>query len=276
MHREEVTFREYKVMLQQERFIGKEERLLQAAREFWQDFNQAIAGVVTDVKGDLNKIATRREIKFYDTDDRFLYRSSYIFRERCDIDPSDFARRRLRQREVTLKFRHPDRYISQDRSMKASEAKNKTTKFEEDIKSPFSVLYSFSTTQPISPKQNLDRLQDLTALYPDFADELELYNGKNSIQTVKASILELVIKGATIGIRKHPQIDAECALIVWYDKNERERPVAVEFSFRYGDENEGYTRKMSQRAYDVFLILPECLKDWIAADERTKTAFIYS
>lgn len=268
MYKEEVISREYKVMLQKERFIGAEEQLLQAAREFWRDFKNAIADVINDVEGDLKKIVDRREIKFYDTDDRFLYRISYIFRERCDINTGN--------REVTLKFRHPDRYLSQDRSMKAIESKKKTTKFEEDIKSIFSVLYSFSTTQPIDRKHNLDSLQDITALYPDFRDELDLYKGKNSIQEVKAPIGELVIKGAKFRIRKQPQIDAECALIVWYENDDPERPVAVEFSFRYGDENEEYTRKMSQRAYDVFQILPECLKDWIAADERTKTAYIYS
>lgn len=268
MHRETVTSREYKVMLQKERFIGTEEQLLRTASTFWRSFKDAITVIVNGVDGDLKKITDRREIKFYDTENHLLYQEHYIFRERRDIGTG--------KQEVTLKFRHLDRYISQDRSMKASDLNERCPKFEEDIKPPFSVLYSFSTTQPLSHDRNLNTLQDIAQLYPDFPDELNLYKGEESLQEVGDTIHELVIKGARFRIRDQPQMNSECALIVWYDKNDREKPVVVEFSFRYRDKHEGYTQTVSQRAYDVFRVLQEHLKDWIAPDSETKTAYIYS
>jgi len=36
-------------------------------------------------------------------------------------------------------------------------------------------------------------------------------------------------------------VDAECALIVWYDDDARhDRPVAIELSFRYGNKDGSY------------------------------------
>jgi hypothetical protein len=49
-----------------------------------------------------------------------------------------------------------------------------------------------------------------------------------------------VLAGANLQIGKTPRVDAECGLIVCYDDNgARDKPVAVEFSYRYGNKDEG-------------------------------------
>lgn len=266
-----VISREYKLMLRKELFTGDEQQVLRVASAFWHGFTQAINNMVLDVDGDLQEIADKRIIKFYDTDENLLSSNHYILRERYNISNDN--------KEITLKFRHPDRYISQDRNMNAGDAARGKTKFEEDIKadtkSPFSILYSFSTTQKISFDENLSKLQDAARLYPDLQEKLIGYTKEKEIKTVGITVRELVIKGAKFQIKNQPRLDSECSLIVWYDdKGDEKQPVAVEFSFKYGDENEDYTSKMAHRAYDVFQGLQK-LTSWVDPESDTKTAYIY-
>jgi hypothetical protein len=264
---EKVISREYKVMLCKDLFAGDEQQLLKTANKFWDVFSQAINNIVSNVDGDLEEIADNRIIRFYDTEEHMLYKNDYIFRERQDTNTGE--------REVTLKFRHLDRYVAQDRNMESGNTEGET-KFEEDIKIPFSVLYSFSTTQKIFRNNNFNKLQDIAKLYPDLSYKLIHYREEEKIKTVGLTIRELVIKGARFQIRNNPQLDSKCALIVWYDNNgDDQKPIAVEFSFKYGDENEGYTRKMAQRAYDVCQILQQKLTSWVDLKSDTKTAYIY-
>ncbi|MBD2015341.1 hypothetical protein H6F96_15360 [Microcoleus sp. FACHB-53] len=116
-----VISREYKLMLRKELFTGDEQQVLRVASAFWHGFNQAINNIVLDVEGDLQEIADQRIIKFYETDENLLYSNHYILRERYEIGKD--------KKEITLKFRHPDRYISQDRNMQAGEADRGRTKF---------------------------------------------------------------------------------------------------------------------------------------------------
>ena len=147
---EKVVAREYKVMLRAEQFAGDESKLLDAANEFWEAFTQAINPLDLKTDGSLKEITDRRIIDFYDTDTpHLLYGNDYIFRVRRDTSTDE--------REITLKFRHLDRYIAQDRDMDAREA-SQEKKFEEDIKSPFTVLYSFSTTQALAATKHLNTL----------------------------------------------------------------------------------------------------------------------
>src|SRR5690349_10137155 len=107
MNREKVISREYKLVLKAENFTGAENSLLKKAHSFWTNCKKVIKPVTSLTEGDLNKIAAQREIRFYDTPDLALHGMDYIFRERKNLLKDE--------KEVTLKFRHPDRYISQDR-----------------------------------------------------------------------------------------------------------------------------------------------------------------
>ncbi len=265
-----VVSREYKVMLKKQRFMGSQVNLLQRAAEFWHDFQGSIQDIVIDTDGSLNEIEKERSIRFYDTADRRIRRGDYVFRERVDL--------KTNKREVTLKYRHPDRYISQDRDMAAANVDQGKTKFEEDIKLPFIKLYSFSTKQPISDDKNLNQLNDPGDLYPDFKKRLKSYQKNEPIKVVNNfTAREVVITGADFQIRKSPKVEAECALVVWYDvAGEEDQPVVVEFSFKYENKQEEYGGKASQRAYEVFGRLKDRLGDWVDPEGITKTAYVYS
>ena len=265
-----VVSREYKVILRAARFGGDEGRLLETAGAFWREAGEAFTGVVVHVGGNLSKVQARRLIRFYDTPRRDLNANAYIFRERAEIDG--------KLREVTLKFRHPDRYLAQDRDMSAVAGADARTKFEEDIKPPFQSLYSHSTTQRIASTKTLDTLKDLDDLYPGTKPTLERLKD-TPIEVVNGfTAREFVVGGAEMELGKSRNVKAECALIVWYDggdSSKSESPVVVEFSFKYGDARENYGGGSARRAYETFNVLQHGLTDWVDKTSQTKTAFAY-
>ncbi|GAA4482928.1 hypothetical protein GCM10023094_33810 [Rhodococcus olei] len=266
-----VTSREYKIMLRAAMFTGTEDIVLRKADAFRHASETPIRAVAFDIDGTLDSVSKRRRIRFVDTPGQHLRRHDYILRERTDVVTG--------QRETTLKFRHPDRYVAQDCHLSTDEPDWGTAKFEEDIKPPHHSLYSFSTTLEIGAGRRLDRLKDATGLYPGLADQLPSIDGHEPISTVGAStIRELVLTGADIQIGRSPKVEAKCALIVWYDLDkDPESPVVVEFSFRYGDKNEQYAGAVARHAHDAFLSLQgPALADWVDPESMTKTSYVYS
>ena len=264
-----VTSREYKVMLRPGRFRGNERRLLVAADHLWDDFSKRVRSVVVDSSGRLDTIGVRRSITFYDTRDHRLNAARYIFRDRRDATSE--------ARDVTLKFRHGDRYFAQDREMDAAAPADAKTKFEEDVKGPFVSLYSFSTRVMLDDEQQFKTLADLRRLYPGVAERIAGFRDNARLTAVGGfTARELVVTGATLQIGKTPGVDAECALIVWYDDDgAADKPVAVELSYRYGDKDEKYGGGTTRRAFEVFSLLQSKLGKWVDPKPRTKTAFVY-
>ena len=266
-----IVSREYKAMLKASRFSGDENRLLEAAAQFWREAGKAFGEVVVEVGGNLSKIQARRLIRFYDTPERYLNANAYIFRERADLDS--------KAREVTLKFRHPDRYFAQDRDMRAAGGTDARTKFEEDIKPTFQSLFSHSTTQKVEPTRKLDELKDVSRFYPGIKEKLEPFKPDTPIEVVdEFTARELVVGGAAMQLGKSRKVPAECVLVIWYDHakpSKGEMPVVAEFSFKYGDGGEDYGGGSVRRAYEAFNLLQHDLSDWVDKASKTKTAFVY-
>ena len=268
MKRRRVVSREYKVMLRPAKFGGLETQLLGTAREFWRDFSRVSAGVVLDGRGTLENIEKRRLIVFLDTRAQHLKDGGYIFRVRRALKSG--------RPEVTLKFRHQDRFVAESRRMKSRRA-NASTKFEEDIKAPFVSLYSFSASGKVDKKGIPSNLDDVSRLFPDLTKRLGDVEGTHAVSEVNGfTASELVITGAHLRIGSSPKTEAECALIVWYDhKGSPTEPVAVEFSYRYGDAGGQYGGRTARRAFDVFQALQSDLQTWVDPNPRTKTAFVF-
>jgi len=272
MKRLSVSSREYKVMLRRKRFRGDDRALLKAAEAFWDDFSHRVRGVALGVGGRFATTKPPRLITFHDTSKEHLNARQYIFRDRREL--------RSGRREVTLKFRHPDRHVAQGRSMKArGDGGDTKTKFEEDIKAPFVSLYSFSTTVEVGRDRAFGTLADVARLFPDLVKRIEPFDASRPLRAVNDfTAREVVLSGGTLQVGKHPNVEAEAALIVWYDhadRNRAERPVAVEFSFRYGNDEERYEAATARRAFDVFDILQRKLGRWVDPDSETKTGFVY-
>jgi hypothetical protein len=267
--RQDVTSREYKVMLLASRFDGGEADMRQAVDGFWAALTAALTPLDIPASGAFSEVKARRLIRFFDTDAHRLHEDSYIVREREDVQTGD--------REVTLKFRHPDRYVASDRSMDAAKAEDVKTKFEEDVKPPFTSVFSFSTTQPLESGHVLAQLGDVAALFPGLDEALQDLPHDAPLVLVKDFVgREVVLEGASLLLGSR-DLAAECALVAWYDEGEEDTtPVVVEFSFKYGDEEEQYRASVAKDAYAILGLLQNGLADWVDPDPRTKTAFVYS
>jgi hypothetical protein len=269
MNREKVISREYKLVLKSENFNGSEYDVIGKATTFWAGFTNITKPIIKTFIGDFNAVSTKREIRFYDTKDFILNNNSYIFRERRDLLDD--------QKEVTLKFRHPDRYVSQDRDMLSRKIGNGETKFEEDIKAPFLKLYSFSSTQQIEDGQEYKNVKQVFKLYPGLKSRLRKNAEDEKMILVNDLVIrEVVITGSEMMLCNDPLVKAECALIVWYDsKLPSGNPLIVEFSFRYGNKKEKYDGRTALNGYEIFMAIQEKMKTWIEEKDKTKTGFIY-
>lgn len=270
MSKAKVRSREYKLMLKAQRFAGDEAQVLQAAAQFWSDCAKKVGPVVLGLLGDLNKIHARRSIRFYDTPNRRLNDNLYIVRERAALDGSS--------REITLKFRHPDRYVAADRDMRSAFGGAVKTKFEEDIKPPFQQLYSFSTTVQVPVDQKLAKVKHVVNLFPGFKAAFRGFADDEPLAVVEDfTARELVIGGGSLYLGKRYNVHASCVLVVWHDHlKEGGVPAVAEFSFKYGDKGETYGGGTVRRAYDAFQALQTQMPEWTDKDSKTKTAFVYA
>jgi len=275
MKNREVNSREYKIMLDPKKFRGNEDKLLRKAQKFWDTFSKAIKGIVT-IKNDTFDEKEQRLVQFYDTEDKILYENDYVFRKRTEIGS--------KEPEVTLKFRHRDRYISQARDMKDKDGNIEDQKFEEDIKPPIFVsLYSFSNKSKIKQSKKLNQLNDPGRLFPDLPKRLgDRYVEDQKLKLVnRFTAYEIAIEGPSFQIDDDPELKCKCALIVWYKKKFTEKPLVAEFSFKYKDQDkttqENFSGEAAQRAYCVFQILQddEKLKYWVDPEGSTKTKCAY-
>ena len=267
MERQKVVSREYKIMLRADRFTGGGPAVRRTAGAFWRDLRRGVHDLIALSDSNLHRVESRRLIAFLDTPDRLLNGASYIFRERRDLESG--------AREVTLKFRHPDRHVAAGRVMTPAGGRRRRTKFEEDIKPPFTSLYSFSTTVQVGPKAAFDRLEDVARLFPDLATRLGRRAMGAPLEVVRGfTAREVVLGGGALRLTRKPKTEAECGLIVWYDEaGAPRRPCAVEFSFRYGNKKEAYDPTVSRLAFDAFQRLQALA--WIDPEPRTKTAFVF-
>jgi hypothetical protein len=267
--RQDVTSREYKVMLSASRLDGDEAAMMARVGRFWIEMATALAPLDIPTTGSFSGVKARRLIRFFDTDEHSLHADSYIVREREDVDSHE--------REVTLKFRHADRYVAADRRMDAAADMTVKTKFEEDVKPPFVSVFSFSTTLPLESGHVLEQVRDVANLFPGLPEALD------DLPTDRPLVLvgdfvghEVVLEGATLLLGKR-DIEAECALVVWYDHGADDTtPVVAEFSFKYGDDQEDYRGSVARDAYEILKVLEGGLDGWVDPDSRTKTAFVYA
>ena len=268
MKTQKVVSREYKLMLQAAKFAGPEKHLLAVADELWEELVGAIAPFVVRVDGALDTISKQRLVAFLDSQARHLCRGGYLFRVRRTLEGS--------RPEVTLKFRHPDRYVAEARQMKSRRIRA-TVKFEEDIKRPFNSLYGFSTRGRVGRKNVPGTLDAVSALFPDLPKRLGKIDGSLKLRIVNGfTAREIVVTGPILTIGAKPRIEIECALIVWYKHQDTTNaPVAVEFSFRYGNTNGRYSGKAARRAYNIFEVLQHNLPEWLEPNCTTKTALVF-
>lgn len=123
----------------------------------------------------------------------------------------------------------------------------------------------------------LEQLEDVVGLFPGLADAVTELPHDAPLLLVREFVgREIVLEGATLLLGKR-DIEAECALVLWYDDGEQDTtPVVAAFSFTYGDDAEDYRGPVARDAYEVLRLLQDGVGEWVDPTPRTKTAFVYS
>ena len=185
-----------------------------------------------------------------------------------------------RDSNLTLKFRHPDRFL-----VSGSETGSKF-KFEEDIKAnlrtEFVSLHSLSTKiKDVDPDVELTSLKHVEAYFGAIAKQLVGFQPAIPIDVVgKVVVEQTVLDDFKFDISN--ELKSECAIIFW-NTNQPQQPLLVEFSFRYkdksiGEGHEPFTKKVARRAADIlnFFTGDGPLAAWTSTSEFTKTSFVFS
>lgn len=277
-----VTSREYKMMLRANRFEGSKNDILAAAKHFRDALAQAIKKSVvrTDeslVGGEFEPVEDGKQVtvQFFDTKDRRLRKSDFVFRQRQPIAGGLL--------ELTLKRRHPDRFFVSDSKT------GRKTKFEEDIKATqdlgFISLHSLSgKVKGVAADTKFESLKDIRGFFKPLKKQLgNAYSGSEEILRVcNLTAFQTVLEGVEIQVSDG--IRAECALIFWHRKGgDAQSPAVAEFSFRYqdkelGSKQEPFTAEMAKRSFDILQALRYAgspVAQWVDLNGPTKTAYAY-
>jgi uncharacterized protein YjbK len=262
-----VTSREYKLMLNMDRFKDRE----QASQEFLSLLDFLVrkeGGRVVEEQHE----EERRQTSYLDTPERALHQQGFALRLREEEDDNEEGF------QINLKYRASDRYISAAQDL--SSPQEGKTKFEEDILPPFVSKFSHSTSIETDEDPELGTMEKVMDLFPGLR-ELDI-DENTPVETVNDfKVLEVDRKLCKLKFDDAPIIKA--SLSFWYlTEEEDEWPLVGEFSFDYDivdngadeDELEMYPRQVVEGANRLFNALQK-QEGWLNFSTTTKTAFAF-
>jgi hypothetical protein len=258
-----VTSREYKLMLNVDRFKDREH-----ASEVFLSLLDVLASKEGGSVEEQNE-EERRHTSYLDTPEGALRQQGFALRLREEDDDEE-------EFQINLKYRASDRYISAAQDL--SSPQDGKTKFEEDILPPFVSRFSHSISIETDTVPELDTMNKVMALFPGLR-ELDI-DENTPVETVNDfKVLEVVRKLCKLKFGEEPKIKA--SLSFWYFiGQEKGWPLVGEFSFDYDvldseadeDELEMYPRQVVEGANRLFNALQK-QEGWISFNTTTKTAF---
>lgn len=253
-----VTSREYKLMLNTDRFIDR----AAGAKSFFNLIKLLIKkeGGVNIEKQDKEE---RRQTSYLDTAQFALHQNGFSLRLREEADGF----------QLNLKYRASDRYLSAAQDLSGSQEGK--IKFEEDILPPFVSKFSHSNSIKSVAMPQLKTIKDVTSLFPGLK-ALEL-DENTPVKTANGfTVLEVVRNLCKFQFSEKDTIKA--SLSFWYLETDENFPVVGEFSFDYEasekpeDELEEYGLKTAAGANGFFRALQN-QAGWLDFNTTTKTSF---
>ena len=135
-------------------------------------------------------------------------------------------------------------------------------------------MFSYSTTVDVDDDVDESRLREVIDLFPGLADELDDSDDHELTDVGSFCARELVLVGAVLQLGKR-DVEAECAIVVWHDDAGAAsgKPACVEFSFKYGDDEEDYRGSVARDAHDVLQAVQQLSS--VHPKPTTKTALVY-
>lgn len=259
MANRQVTSREYKLMLNTDRF----EQRGRGAEVFLGLLRFLVGKQGGEVTGaDVKE--KRRVVSFLDTPELALRRAGFSLRVR-EEKADDFR--------LNLKYRAADRYLAAAQDVSSPQGGD--PEFEEDVLPPFVSKFSSSNTVKLTATPDLDDARKLAAMFPGLAG-LKL-GGDTPVKTANDFKAVEVERSKFCDISFGGQGEIEAELSFWYlTADEAGWPLLAEFSFGYkaagGDGLEDYPAATVEGANRLFASLQN-QPGWVSAPAVTKTAF---
>ena len=215
-----------------------------------------------------------REVLFFDTPAAHLYNGQFILRQRTTYRngwPID-------EREVVLKFRHPDRDVAAAMDVRPAGRLAHLIKFKEELLplreglGGIRSLFSHSCTLRESLLVPDRPFQEVTALLPALR-QLGV-PPDTPIQVVSGVAVEEVL--ADIGeVHFGHGLRAKANVAVWRDRGPQ-TPLIGEFAFQCKFERyQELHHKAKKRSEEFFRMLQLAARDWVQLD-ATKTGVVYT
>lgn len=248
--------REYKVLLDPELFDSSPADFAQ----YWlEELSIQLANTNLAPVGDL-ALAEERVVQFYDNANCELRGSSFVLRDRADVDPDG-------KRKLTLKYRSRDPLAAAQQEL-TSTLDGAKEKLEEDIVPPYTRKYSHSISQKVGSKRDIDEVKDASKIFPNL-EELGIDPESNFVIVGDVIAREDVYRGAIFELGG---LDAEVSLTLWYLDDAA--PVVAEASFVYGDGTGEYPAEVESNGVDLFVAM-RSMNEWRSTSSTTKTALVY-
>jgi hypothetical protein len=282
----EVNNREFKLTAVAANFSGATPATKVAS--LWTDIiSQAtsITGVTTSGSMAVDS-DTPRTVLYYDVSGTCLLKNNGLqFRSR---------RKGANSREITMKVRTPDRYLSSWHNVEAS-ANNcpsggcaASTKFEEDITPGPSATsmalwksqFSKSNSRLVTDGKNINELQDIDDLWSTVIDQYGWTLTTVLSQVAGLTVNEVVYSGGLIQLNN--DWEAEVSITLWYDLNGSATTVILaEYSIKIesgGDSLEDFDSTSVSRMNQLFKLLQggSFTTKWNDPDPDSKTNFVYN
>lgn len=197
----------------------------------------------------------------------------FLLRVRKTKDAQDY--------DVTLKCRHPDRYLSASYDL-SSEDKDAKIKFEEDISTPFISKFSLSASFEDSNLPDLSNINDLKHIFPNLDLEIKETVLLKEVNNFEPE--EITYKLGTIHFTQKRNVDLY--LNFWYKTLGKKNvlPLIVEFTFNYEAKKQSGKQKNELEEFPISLVKRAdkfyyLLQNQTIADPnttKTKTEYAYS
>jgi hypothetical protein len=264
-----VHYREYKILLQADRFTSK-----RCFLEFWEDASKTLKKLGLKVDVDKHAFDSQvREVLFYDTPQFDLYNHHFILRKRTFYDQG-WPRQ---DHELTFKFRDPELEAAAAVDVRPQLGGHEEIKFKEEILLARDRLGSMRTVYShgcvlISPEIELERgIEDIARAFPTL----------KRIKAAPKAKLELVNNIAveevqnTIGmIHFHHHFKGKATIAIWRNRG-LEKSLSGEFAFQCKfDRLQDVDKEALELSEEFYKKVQLDCAEWIMLG-TTKTAMVY-
>ena len=188
--------------------------------------------------------------------------------------------------DITLKCRHPDRYVSASFDLShptnRSQLKFKNFKFEEDITTPFCSKFSSQAKFEHHRKPDLDTFQDILSMYPELTS-LAIPPSEKLKKVNKFVAKEISYKLGDIMFADGSKVVSEMSM--WYIPSKDKGPVIVELDFDCDAQEVSEPNQLSLEEFSLPLIKSvnglylslqkESIVDLTTSNTKTEFAYDY-